>query len=100
MQFSVLCEQFLENLAQELEIKDKQSNLEIEYSDGVLNITIVETSKMYVINRNSGNQKIWFSSPFSGTDYFAFNQQQKQWLSAKDIELSSKLTAELKNYLT
>ncbi|MFM7620893.1 MAG: frataxin family protein [Alphaproteobacteria bacterium] len=100
MQFSVLCEEFLDNLAQDLEIMDKQSNLEIEYSDGVLNILIIESGKMYVINRNSGNQKIWFSSPFSGTDYFAFDQQKKQWLSAKDIDLSSKLIAELKDYLT
>ena len=53
---------------------------------------------MFVINRNSGNQKIWYSSPFTGADYFAFDEVAKQWINAKKIELTQKLMSELQEY--
>lgn len=98
MNFIKLCEEFLEELAIVIEKKDSNSNLEIDYLDGILNIKVLKNSKTFVVNRNSGNQKIWYSSPFSGADYFAFDEESKQWKNSKQIELSQKLMAELQEY--
>ena len=98
MNFSKLCEDFLQELSIVIEKKDINSNLETEYLDGILNIKILKTSKVFVINRNSGNQKIWYSSPFTGADYFAFDEVAKQWINAKKIELTQKIMSELQEY--
>jgi frataxin len=90
------CEQTLSKLFEGVEAFDKDCNFDTDYSDGILKI-ILPLGKTFVINRNSGNQKIWFSSPFSGADYFAFNEEKKAWLNDSEIELSKKLFDELKN---
>lgn len=95
MNFHQLCEEFLQNLADEIEAKDCDSMLDVEYQDGILEIKIIASKKTFVINRNSGNQKIWYSSPFSGADYFAFDEKTSSWLNEKGVELATKLSGEL-----
>ena len=90
------CEETLLSLAQQLENYDKNSKLDIEYSDGILKILVEENNKIFVVNRHSASQKIWYSSPFSGADYFSFNEQNSRWLNSKDEELSVKLFNEIK----
>jgi iron donor protein CyaY len=97
--FYKLCESALLKLSEAVEAADKNSQLDAEYSDGILKIVIIASKKTYVINRNSGNQKIWYSSPFSGADYFSFDEQTQDWRDAKGDELSQKLFLELKNIL-
>ncbi len=97
--FYKLCEDALSTLAQELEKKDGNSKLDFDYSDGILKIVILVDKKTYVINRNSGNQKIWYSSPLTGADYFAFDEKTKSWLDAKGEELSQKFFSEIQPYL-
>lgn len=97
--FLKLCEDALINLSEAVERADKNSQLDVEYSDGILEIVIVATTQTYIINRNSGNQKIWYSSPFSGADYFSFDEKNQDWRDAKNDELSQKLFLELKNIL-
>ncbi len=94
--FHNLCDEFLENLAEQIESKDKNSKLDVEYSDGILTIKLEDSGKTYIINRHSASQKIWYSSPFSGANYFSFNEK---WLDSKGEEISEKLLLELKNYL-
>lgn len=93
------CESALLKLSEDIEAADVKAQLDVEYSDGILEIVIVESGKTYIINRNSGNQKIWYSSPFSGADYFSFDGESKRWLNSKCEELSQKLFLELKNFL-
>ena len=100
MNFYNLCEKYLQDLGDEIEKMDVDSNLEIDYSDGILNIKIIADNKIFVINRNAGNQKIWYSSPFLGANYFAYSQSLKQFISNNNEELKSFLFKELKNYLT
>ena len=95
MNFYSLCENFLENLAEKIELQDVDSKLEVEYQDGILEIIINSNKKTFIINRNAGNQKIWYSSPFSGADYFSFDESSQNWLNAKGDELSKKLFNEL-----
>jgi len=96
--FYQLCENELSKLFDELEKFDVNSDFDIDCADGILKITL-QDGKTYVINRNSGNQKIWYSSPFSGADYFAFNAEKKAWENDKNQELSIKLFSEIKSNL-
>ena len=99
MNFYQLCEKFLQDLSDKIENLDSNSNLELEYLDGILKIVINKNKKTFIVNRNSGNQKIWYSSPFSGADYFSYNDLQNKWLNSKNVELFDKLFLELKPYL-
>jgi iron donor protein CyaY len=93
--FYQLCESSLIKLSEAIEAADKNSQLDVEYSDGILEIVIARSKKTYIINRNSGNQKIWYSSPFSGADYFSFDEKTLDWRDIKGDELEQKLFSEL-----
>jgi len=96
MNFYKLSEDFLIGMADEIEKRDSDSFYDVEYSDGILNITIHNTKKQYVINRHNANQKIWFSSPFSGADYFVYDQVNNIWKNKNNISLKEILFSELK----
>jgi iron donor protein CyaY len=93
------CDKFLEDLSEEIENIDKNSVLDVDYSDGILNITFEKSGQTYVVNRHSASQKIWFSSPISGADYFEFVDHQNKWLSEKGFEIKEKLFNELKTLI-
>ncbi len=92
-------EDFLTTLSDKIENLDKNSNLDVDYSDGILNIIIEKTQQEYVINRHNANQKIWYSSPISGADYFSYEEKYGKWLNNKALELEEKLMNELKEIL-
>ena len=91
-------ETFLISLADLIEKQDHDSLFDVEYSDGILTILIHATDQEYVINRHSANQKIWYSSPLSGADYFAFDETSHKWLNRHGEHLEAKLFAELKSF--
>ena len=97
--FLKLCDSALTNLSEKIEDLDKNSKLDVEYSDGILTIVVEETSQTYVINRHAASQKIWYSSPLSGADYFACDEQSGKWLDSKGQELEEKLFSELEDFL-
>lgn len=91
-------ENFLIELADIIEKQDADSVFDVEYSDGILTILVHKNDQEYVINRHSANQKIWYSSPLTGANYFSFDQVKELWLSSKGEELKNKLFAELKTF--
>lgn len=91
-------ENFLLKLADLIEKQDSNSIFDVEYSDGILTILVHSKNQEYVINRHSANQKIWYSSPLSGADYFAFSQENQRWINDKNEILEDKLFAELKTF--
>lgn len=93
-EFLKQCERDLAQLAAEIEKRDKNSTLEIDFDGEVLEINIMATNQTYVINKHSASRKIWYSSPLSGADYFVY--KNNQWLSDKGEEISAKLLNELK----
>ncbi len=95
MNFYALCHQYLSNLVEQIETADKHCLLEVDYVDGVLNIIISSTKQTFVINRNAGNEKIWYSSPISGPDYFSFDLNKNDWLNQQNINLTDKIFSEL-----
>ena len=96
-EFLKISEQELINLADNIEEKDQNSIFDVEYADGILNIINFTTNQTYVINKHSASQKIWFSSPISGANYFVCDLKQKKWLNDKNQELKTFLLNELKN---
>jgi iron donor protein CyaY len=90
------CDETLENLSEALEARDKDLKLDVEYADGILTIVIEESKKTYIINRHQATQKIWYSSPFSGANYFSYDEKTAKWLDSKGLELAEKLFLELK----
>jgi iron donor protein CyaY len=92
--FLELSEKELIKLADEIENKDKNSLFDVEYADGILNIEVFSSSQVYVINKHSASQKIWFSSPISGANYFSLSNEK--WLDDKKRELQEILFNELK----
>jgi iron donor protein CyaY len=95
--FLKYCNQYLEELSQIIEKMDINSNLDIEYTDGIIKITIDEIRQSFVINRHSASQKIWYSSPFSAVDYFSFIDGN--WINNKQQNLQNKLLIELEKWL-
>ncbi len=92
--FLELSEKELIKLADEIENNDKNSLFDVEYADGILNINVFSSDQTYVINKHSASQKIWFSSPISGANYFAYSNQK--WLDNKGRELQEMLLDELR----
>jgi len=97
--FHNFCDETLNKLALAIEEKDQEAKFDVEYSDGILTITVENGSKTYVINRHSATQKIWYSSPISGADYFSYEEKSGKWLDSKGEELEKKLFSELENIL-
>lgn len=96
--FLFFAEKELIEIADLIENNDDESFFDVEYLDGILNIVVVKTDQTYIINKHSASQKIWYSSPISGADYFVFDEEKKLWFDDKGVELRSKLFAELKNF--
>lgn len=98
LSFYKLSEIFLIDLADKIEKSDTEALFDVEYSDGILTIMVERTGQEYVINRHNANQKIWYSSPLSGADYFSFDESSQKWLGSKGEELEEKLMAELEKF--
>ena len=96
-EFLELAEKTLIELADFIENNDEKSIFDVEYSDGILNIEIFGQNKIYVINKHGASQKIWFSSPVSGADYFSYHSQKRQWLDKNNCDLKTILINELTN---
>ena len=87
---------YLEELTEKLELADQDTLLEIEFHDGIIEI-IDEAEKTFIINQHSATQKIWFSSPFSGADYFSLSKDS--WVNKEGVTILEKLSNELQeNY--
>jgi iron donor protein CyaY len=97
--FLQISQDTLIDLADLIENNDEKSIFDVDYSDGILNIEIFDKDKTYVINKHSASQKIWFSSPVSGADYFSYDEKSKKWLDKNNQELKTILINELtKNF--
>lgn len=91
-EFLNIAQNFLNDLAEQIEAADTNYDLNTEYSDGVLEID-TEGKGVYVLNVHRPTQKIWYSSPFSGADYFSY--QEQKWLNKTAGNLFDILATEL-----
>lgn len=70
-EFLKISTEFLNSISENLE-KGYAEKLDLHLSDGVLNIHL-SNGKAFVINRQTPNKQIWYSSPVSGPARFNFN---------------------------
>ncbi|CAM9718928.1 unnamed protein product [Ectocarpus sp. 13 AM-2016] len=62
-----------------------EDDFDCNMSQGVLNI-IVGDRGTWVLNKQSPNRQIWWSSPISGPMRFEYHEESKRWLNTRDGE--------------
>ncbi|CAK92207.1 unnamed protein product (macronuclear) [Paramecium tetraurelia] len=67
-------------------------NVETSFSDGVLNVHL-PNGKSFVINRQTPNKQLWYSSPISGPQ--RFNYVNGKWVNSKQEEIEKQLLNEI-----
>ncbi|ELR15228.1 iron donor protein CyaY, putative [Acanthamoeba castellanii str. Neff] len=94
-EFAKAAEETLEDLQDRLEEAGLDEDLDISYSDGVLTIRLGDKGT-YVINKQTPNRQLWFSSPISGPKRFDYVATEGKWLDTREREpLHQLLYAEL-----
>ena len=86
----------LENIQDTLEIffEDHDIDAEINYASGVLTIHLPADGKTWVLNKQTPNQQIWWSSPISGPRRYEYalwsqrvgEEKQKRWIFTRFID--------------
>ncbi len=94
-EFQQLATEALDNLADALDALDAAGDLELEYQDGIITITI-PSGKQFIINKHTPSQQIWLSSPVSGGLHFPYNSTSRKWQLADGRILNNVLAEELK----
>ncbi|KAL2149737.1 hypothetical protein VTH82DRAFT_8389 [Thermothelomyces myriococcoides] len=81
-EYHTLADEYLERLLTRLEeLQDEREDVEVEYSAGVLNLSLGPDVGTYVINKQPPNKQIWLSSPKTGPkryDYVVFGEGQDE----------------------
>ena len=69
--FEPLASKTLDGLAEKLDALDAAGELELEYQNGIITITL-DSGKQLIINKHAPSQQIWLSSPISGGLHFFY----------------------------
>ncbi|KAF9698393.1 hypothetical protein EKO04_003359 [Ascochyta lentis] len=70
-EFHERADEYLNELVERLEeAQEKNSDIEVEYSAGVLRVDFISKQLSYVLNKQPPNKQIWLSSPISGPKRF------------------------------
>jgi iron donor protein CyaY len=75
-----LTDELLSELSEAIEDADAAGNLDVDFSSGVLNLTLADGSQ-FVINKHLPTRQIWLSSPHSGANYFSYDEDDEDWIS-------------------
>ncbi|KAI9695181.1 MAG: Mitochondrial chaperone Frataxin [Bogoriella megaspora] len=105
-EYHELADQYLDNAVARLEeMQESREDLEVEFSAGVLTVSIPDKGT-YVINKQPPNKQIWLSSPITGPKRYdwvmsdGMNQKegtgQGDWVYLRDgSNLTDLLSTEL-----
>eukprot|EP01120_Amphizonella_sp_Union-15-10_P015486 TRINITY_DN7980_c0_g1_i1.p1 TRINITY_DN7980_c0_g1~~TRINITY_DN7980_c0_g1_i1.p1 ORF type:complete len:186 (+),score=31.32 TRINITY_DN7980_c0_g1_i1:54-560(+) len=58
-------------------------NFDVFEHDGVLELNLGD-SGTYIINKQSPNKQIWYSSPISGPKRFYYDKKKEEWCHTRD----------------
>ncbi|KAK4667548.1 hypothetical protein QC763_310280 [Podospora pseudopauciseta] len=89
-EYHVLADEYMDRLLHHLEdLAERRSEMDVEYSAGVMTVDFGQDTGTYVINKQPPNKQIWLSSPMSGPkryDYVVLGegQHEKQDTAAGD----------------
>ncbi|ORX59282.1 Frataxin [Piromyces finnis] len=87
-EFHEIADEFFDNLTECIEILLENSNIEnydTELSSGVLTIKL-GSAGTYVINKQTPNKQIWYSSPISGPMKFFYDPKVKRWVCTTECD--------------
>ncbi len=60
---------------------------EVNYASGVLTIYLPPHGT-YVINKQTPNQQIWWSSPISGPKRYEYDERRKRWVNSRVVDVN------------
>ncbi|KAK3304698.1 uncharacterized protein B0T15DRAFT_576088 [Chaetomium strumarium] len=105
-EYHALADTYMDNLLNRLEeLQDQREDVDVEYSSGVLTLSLGPEVGTYVINKQPPNKQIWLSSPKTGPKRYDYvvvgeGQHEKQdtatgkWVYLRDGTSLNDLLAE------
>jgi iron donor protein CyaY len=90
-QFVDLAEKTIADIAEQIELQDKEYRFEIDMLGDVLSIKT--KSGEYILNKHTAAREIWLASPVSGPYHFRFDEGR--WVNKAGVELVALLSREL-----
>ena len=97
-EFINLADRVIKDIWDVIETQDKDCILDMDFAGEILNI--VTPKGQYVINRHTAAREIWLASPISGPKHFAYNINEKNWVSKSGENLVKILQQELRNFIS
>jgi len=92
-EYDDICDELFEKLETTLlELENTDVDFDSDYSQGVLTMRL--NGKTWVINKQSPNRQVWWSSPYSGPKRYGYDRETKQWLNTRDNHNMLKLLFE------
>lgn len=82
--FTLVVEQFLEDLMTEMESNPALEDVDMDLVDGVLTLEFEDGSQI-IINRQESARQIWMVSPL-GPAHFSFDDATREWLDDRSGE--------------
>lgn len=81
-QFHLICDETLELIQDELaDLESDINDADVSLSQGVLNINLGPSLGTWVINKQTPNRQIWWSSPMSGPRRYEYHPNPAEKLS-------------------
>ena len=91
-QFVDLAEKTIADIAEQIELQDKEYRFEIDMLGDVLSIKT--KSGEYILNKHTAAREIWLASPVSGPYHFVLDGGS--WVNKAGAELRALLASELR----
>ncbi len=93
--FEELAAKTLSKISDALDQFDEAGDLEADYQNGIITITL-DSGKQFIVNQHAPSRQIWLSSPLSGGKHFSYDTASGNWQLADGVVLNTLLSAELK----
>eukprot|EP00638_Chattonella_subsalsa_P010320 CAMPEP_0117754984 /NCGR_PEP_ID=MMETSP0947-20121206/13175_1 /TAXON_ID=44440 /ORGANISM="Chattonella subsalsa, Strain CCMP2191" /LENGTH=127 /DNA_ID=CAMNT_0005574219 /DNA_START=293 /DNA_END=676 /DNA_ORIENTATION=+ len=85
--YNVVADEILHEIEDSMDIlADSGVDIEVSNSQGVLEIDVKDHG-IWVINKQTPNLQVWWSSPISGPKRFEYFLDHKEWRCSRDKEL-------------
>lgn len=87
----------IQSMVDAIEMADEDGEIDIDAIDGIINITLVDGQE-YVVNIHEPSQKIWVSSPFSGSSKFSYDEDEDEWMPKEGRNFRDFISIEFAKY--
>lgn len=93
--FHASADDWLEHLFESLERQDDEAALDIDFGNGIVEITI-NAEQVFIISKHAPSRQLWLSSPLSGGHHFDKSKDTGGWVLKDGRSLSVVLSEELR----